>query len=316
MEENKSFVPLTERVRPSISAAAWLTLLASAGLWAATLVELFLPPGGAAARELFTVAVYYIPFVLLPVVVYAARRRGLTDGLRLNPMGNIITLLSVMTLAVLCVYAASAIDSLWVTLLDAIGLKEPVSALETGQGVSVTLLALTSAVVPAVCEELLFRGVVFSAFEGRGTWRAIWLSSAVFALMHGNLYGLPAYFLVGAMSAFIVFATDSLYSGMLFHTTYNAAILVIVHLVSAQAPDAAGAAAYSGIGLIVDVIMVLLMIAALIVPLNLRRRLAGIEPVPRSHERLTGREKLLLTAMLALMTIDLIVVQALTQLGL
>lgn len=315
MEDNH-FIPLTERERPSISAAAWLTLLASAGLWAGTLVELFVMPGTAAGRELFTVAIYYLPFVLLPVVLYGARRRGLSDGLRLNPMGSILSVISVMFLGVLCVYAASAIDSVWVSLLDAIGLKEPVSALETGPDISVTLQVVTSALVPAVCEELLFRGVVFSAFEGRGTWRAVWLSAAVFALMHGNLYGLPAYFLVGAMSAFIVFAMDSLYAGMLFHTTYNAAILVIVRLVSAQEPAAAEAAAYSGIGIALDVVMTFLMIAALVIPLNTRRVLAGIEPVPRNRQKLTGREKLLLIAMTALMVVDLTVVQVLTQLGL
>ena len=315
MEQNNNFIPLTERARPSVSAAAWLALLAAAGLWAATLLEIFFRPAGVAARELFTVVIYYIPFVLLPVILYGRRRRGLSDGLRLNPMGSILSTLSVMLLGVLCVYAASAIDSVWVGLLDAMGLKEPASGLETGPGISVTLQVVTSALIPAVCEELLFRGVVFSAFEERGTWRAIWLSAAVFALMHGNLYGLPAYFLVGAMSGFIVFAMDSLYAGMLFHTTYNAAILVIVHLISAQPPAAAEAAAISGIGVALDVIMTLLMIAGLVVPLNARRVLAGIEPVPRNRQGLTGREKALIIAMIALMAVNLVVIQVLTQMG-
>ena len=315
MEENNSIIQLADRPRPSIAAAAGMVMLAAAGLWVATLAELLIHPGAGLAGELWTDALYYLPFVLLPVIVYCMRREGLSDGLRLNPMRHIIAVFSVMLLGVVCVYAASALDALWVALLNAIGLTEPTVALDTGTNIPVTTQVITSAVIPAVCEELLFRGVVFSAFEKRGTWRAIWVSAALFALLHGNLFGLPAYFLVGVVSAFVVYALDSLYVGMLFHTAYNAAILVFVHLMSGY-DSVEAAEAVSPIPLAMNLVLVGMMMATLLMSLEGRRLISGIQPVPRRREPMPWREKLLVAAAVALMLVNTAIVQILTETGL
>ena len=116
MEQKNTFIPLTERRRPTVFAAAGLVLIAALGLWVGTLLSLALAPESAAMQELLTAVIYYLPFVLLPPILYGLKHRGLSDGLRLNPMPLLPTL-SVILLALMCVYAASAIDSLWVMLL-------------------------------------------------------------------------------------------------------------------------------------------------------------------------------------------------------
>ena len=47
---------------------------------------------------------------------------------------------------------------------------------------------LVAVLLPAVVEELFFRGVLFSALESCGTWPALILSSAAFAMIHGDLH--------------------------------------------------------------------------------------------------------------------------------
>lgn len=317
MEENTSlFIPLTERPRPTIFAATGLALLGAVGLWIATLLAIVIKPRTAAGQELFTSLLYYLPFTLLPVAVYALRHGGVSEGLRLNPMPLLPTA-TVILLALVCVYAASAVDSLWVMLLNLIGLHEPPTTVAADTSAGLTMQIIGTAAIPAVCEELMFRGMVFSAFERRGTRSAIWISAALFALTHWNPFGLPAYFMVGAISAFIVYALDSLYAGMLFHTVYNTAILVIMYMIAGRGDvPVEETGALSAISVALDIIMVGVMIVTMLLTLNVRRRVKGIEPVPPTKAPLLRKERVMLGALIAVLVISIIAVQILTEAGL
>ena len=313
--QNESLTPLAERARPSVAAACILVLISAAGLWLGSLMLPLFPVASPERAELLGALLYYLPFNALPLAVCLLRRRGLSEGLRLNPMPLLPTL-SVAFMAVLCVYGASAIDSLWVDLLGRIGLHEPWAGVEAAASPQLlTMQVIASAAIPAVCEELLFRGAVLSAFEGRGTRFGIWVSAALFALLHGNLFGLPAYLVVGAISGFIVYALDSLYAGMLFHTVYNAAILVIVYLVSGQELPEQAAAPVSPLAVALDVLFVGLMVGFTLMTLNLRRRAAGIEPIPRTRIPYNRKERWLMGVTLAVLLLNNVVSQALVEAG-
>ena len=315
MDSNYKIVPLPERPRPGIAPALAMVLAAAAGLWVTSLAAALLNPSLSLSGELVNALMFYLPFVILPVTLYSLRHRGLSDALRLNPM-PVLPALTVVFLGLLSVYIASGVDALWTALLSAAGLHPPEAALDVTTSRALTAQILLSAALPAVCEELLFRGVVFSAFEGRGTWRGVWLSSALFALMHGNLFGLPAYLLVGALSAYIVYALDSLYAGMLFHTVYNTAILVIMHMASGMPQAGEAAAALSPVSLVLDFIITGALIASSLMTLELRRRVSGIEPLPRSPEPLGRRNAWMLAAVTVLLVFNNLVIQFLTEAGL
>lgn len=310
-------MPLAERPRPTVFAACGMVALAAAGLWIASALAELLFPESELSEALLTGILYYLPFVLLPIVAYCTRMPGLSDGLRLNPM-PVMPTLSVMFLAVMCVYAASLVDSLWVTLISALGLHEPSTAVRAASAGGLTWQIIGTAAVPAVCEELLFRGVAFSAFERRGTRFGLWMSSILFALMHGNLFGLPAYLLVGAVSAYVVYALDSLYAGMLFHTVYNAAIVVILYLAAgmSEADAAAAVASTSAASILLDAAFVGMMILFTLRVLSLRRRAAGIQPVPRSREPFDTKTRIMFAAMALLLIVNCAVIQILTEAGL
>lgn len=89
-------------------------------------------------------------------------------------------------------------------------------------GASPSILALTVAsVVPAVCEEILFRGVIMSSFEPCGTSPAIIGSSLLFAFAHMSFEELPLYFFAGVVLAFSVYISRSLFTAIILHAVYN-----------------------------------------------------------------------------------------------
>jgi len=305
------YARLTEQKRPSLFAASGFVLLATAGLWLSSLLELVLPQG---ASGLVLNAAYYLPFVLLPMLLYARRNPGIGDAMRLNPPPA-LQLLAPVLLGIASVYLASALSALWEYGLDALGLRglSGVSLPQTER--ELMLMIVSTAALPAICEELLFRGFILSAWESRGTAYAIAVTSVLFALLHGNLYGLPAYLLVGAVSGYITFALDSVYAGIIYHTVYNAACLAIPYLLidSGEAAGSAEVAVSASMLLSValDFFMIMSMTAMLLIALRFRAKNLGIEPIPRIRRPLGGREKAMLLAAVAALVASIAMVQLL-----
>ena len=303
--EDPVYSRLTRAPRPSLTAAAALTLMATAGLWLTSLAVARLTADGAEQPALVNLA-FYVPFVLLPAALYMARRGGMGEALRLGPMPALSTL-TVALLAVMTVYAASAVSAGWEWLLAGFGLTPPASPEAPGSPQALTLAILTMAAVPAVCEELLFRGIVLSAWESRGTALAAGVSTLMFALIHGNLFGLPAYALVGGLAAYLVVLLDSLYAGITFHTVYNTACLVIAHLAQNHARSGDAPAGVDALGIALELAMVLLMMGMTLYALRLRSRAMGIQTIPRIRRPLSGREQLWTAAALAALVVTTLV---------
>lgn len=78
------------------------------------------------------------------------------------------------------------------------------------------------ALLPAIFEELSFRGVFFSEYKSvYGAWAGALLSGFLFGVYHMNMRQFVFAFLCGVLFAFIVEATDSIVSSMLLHFFIN-----------------------------------------------------------------------------------------------
>ena len=76
--------------------------------------------------------------------------------------------------------------------------------------------------IPAIGEELIFRGVILHGLKSRfSVWGSIALSSAMFPLFHMSLQQVFYQFLLGMIMAWIVLKTGSLISSMIVHFTSN-----------------------------------------------------------------------------------------------
>lgn len=297
-----------ERPRPSVFAATGIVLGAAIGLWIASFLATLIAPEGGARQEIAMNLIFYLPFILLPIALYGLRRRPSAEILRLNPM-PVLPTVTVVFLALMSVYAASSLDSLWTLALNALGLHAPKIDLAMESRADLTLAIITTAALPAIFEELLFRSFVFAAWEDRGTRLAMAVSTLMFALLHGNLFGLPAYLMVGAVSAYLVFSLDSLYAGITYHTVYNAAILVIMHLLSGTEVPQAEAAAVSVGSIAADLFITAALMMLLIRTLELRRRLTTqIRAIPRAKKPLRAREWAVLAALAIVMLGTMLIV--------
>lgn len=82
-------------------------------------------------------------------------------------------------------------------------------------------LFVAYAILPAICEELVFRGILCYEYENGGVARAVIFSSVFFALLHFNPVNILTYLFSGAILALILYASRSLVGSMLAHFLYN-----------------------------------------------------------------------------------------------
>lgn len=95
-----------------------------------------------------------------------------------------------------------------------------------GYMVGVNLIVL--ALIPAIGEELFFRGILYRIFENWTGKRhaAVWLTSFLFAVIHFQIFKvLPMAFLAGIF-AYLLFFSNSLWLGIGLHFLNNAMVVV------------------------------------------------------------------------------------------
>jgi len=91
-------------------------------------------------------------------------------------------------------------------------------------------------VVMPISEEALFRGYVFRFLSQRaGVATAYIVSAATFSAVHLHLPGVPTYFIVGLLFAWVCRRTGSLLAPMAGHVTYNGLALGLSLLAPAAA---------------------------------------------------------------------------------
>ena len=109
-------------------------------------------------------------------------------------------------------------------------------------GLIINLLLM--AVLPAISEELTFRGVLMNLFKVKGErlkvkgervpHLAIWCSAILFSAIHLQFYGFVPRMLMGALFGYMLVWTGSLWTPILMHFTNNA-MAVILYFVSLRA---------------------------------------------------------------------------------
>ncbi len=98
--------------------------------------------------------------------------------------------------------------------------KGYMDSLFAGSGGGVGLF-LSYCLVPAVCEELFFRGVVIGEYRKYGSFNAVLISTLYFTLMHFTAQGFVIYLFAGAVLGAAAVICRSVYPSMVLHTCFN-----------------------------------------------------------------------------------------------
>ena len=93
------------------------------------------------------------------------------------------------------------------------------------------LAVLLLAVLPAIVEELIFRGIIFNGLRQKfSAIVSIVLSGAMFSLFHLSIYNTFFQFILGVVLAWLVHYTGSIVYSMIYHFANNFTIVLISYL--------------------------------------------------------------------------------------
>lgn len=97
-------------------------------------------------------------------------------------------------------------------------------------GISFVPALLLIALVPAVCEELMFRGYIFTAFRQKMSLpKAIFFVSVLFGISHMSLIKIIPTAVLGAALAYAIYKADSIAASSLIHFLNNAVSVFILY---------------------------------------------------------------------------------------
>ena len=188
MSVNFTLPEMYDKRKPSVFAAMFLYMLATAGLLLAPLVayplsylfSLLFPNITLETLNCISQAVYFALFLLLPIVLYVKKHPSSAVIMRINPISAKEAAWCVLA-AVIGMFFVLYISFIWSILIEVFGGSIPDSGITLPKTAGGMLpMIIVFAVMTGVSEELLFRGVMLGAWEQKGSLRAMIISSMWF----------------------------------------------------------------------------------------------------------------------------------------
>lgn len=103
--------------------------------------------------------------------------------------------------------------------------------LYTGSGLQLAANILVMAMIPAVCEELMFRGWLLRRLaKCTSRHAAVLISAAVFSFIHFQFFGFVPRMLMGMALGYIYLYTGSLFAPILVHFMNNAVVVILSYV--------------------------------------------------------------------------------------
>lgn len=173
--------------------------------------------------RMWNVPVYFslilgeILFLLIPSIIYLViTRLPVKNTLRLNKI-NMASIAIIIILGLVSQPIAS-----FLALLSGLLFKNNVTTVFAQiKSLPLGVLICIMAVTPAICEEIAMRGIVFSGYRAVPIKKAALITGLMFGIMHLNPVQFLYAFALGALFAYIVNITNSIFASMLCHFVFN-----------------------------------------------------------------------------------------------
>jgi len=94
------------------------------------------------------------------------------------------------------------------------------------------LILLAVAITPAICEEVVFRGYIQSAYKNKSLLTMLLMNGFFFAIIHQSPQQFFYAFAMGIIFAYMVYATRSIRAGVIAHFIMNASSIMLAWIAS------------------------------------------------------------------------------------
>ncbi len=192
----------------------------SSYVWADIIYQLF--------YGLFYFLAFTLPVIVLRVMVGRSGDIYYSAKTELRLSGY---LPAIVLGGIFLIYVQSTLNAALISIFDYAAFSEQVIwGVEDLRGYGVVLKFIVAALVPAFCEEFLFRGAILSNLLPFGRTNAILISALLFAMMHQNAEQLLYAFAAGILLGVVYECTGSIWNCVFLHLMNNFSSIVITIL--------------------------------------------------------------------------------------
>lgn len=165
--------------------------------------------------------------LILPSVIYiVVNKIKLADAIRFKKMR-----ISSIILVILLSYLITPLMS-FINAISMLFVKNTTTSFigDIVEGNKYLLSLFIIALIPAIFEEAVYRGIFYNEYRKVNPLKAIILSAFLFGIMHGNFNQFAYAFAMGVVFALVIEATDSVLSTMIIHFFINGTSVTTLYL--------------------------------------------------------------------------------------
>ncbi len=216
MKNKKNKNKNQNRISGAAFTAPFLVLSVMVLLWAG---EFYVKRASAAGENVFLslCIVQAIAFLAPTLLYYQLKHRRLSTSVLISPMK--------INQGVFIIFASLLFFSgqilIRIITIKYFGVSAPSASVVPTENVPAIQPILALCVVPALCEEFFFRGVILSEYRSYGLARAVIISSVFFAFSHFSFSGFLIYIFTGLMLSFLTVVCRSVFPAIILHFVNN-----------------------------------------------------------------------------------------------
>lgn len=176
-------------------------------------------------------AITELLLILAPAIFFLYQKKlPILESLQLRPISIGISLQSI-AIGITSWGIAAGIIVLTIPIL---GSPPSVPELVPQSSWDLLWVLLIAALLPGLCEEILFRGVLQGILSRKGQWTGVVITAFLFAVFHLNPWNLLPAFFLGVVFGVLVVRTGSLIPAILAHIAANATAFTVAYIFQDQ----------------------------------------------------------------------------------
>ena len=200
-------------------------------LLVATIIKLVFPNISDKAYNYISLALNQIGFLLLFVMYNKLTKTDSYSANKIKFNLNIWQILICIAVGIVALYGFNYLVSYLEWILTKNGyVSSSFSFLDVSNFGVFFASTIVVCVLPAICEELIFRGVILNGYKKYGKTLMIIFSGLLFSLMHLSIEQSIYQFVLGMVMACVVMTTGTIVSSMITHFFNNFLIIFLAFL--------------------------------------------------------------------------------------
>lgn len=185
------------------------------------------------AQVLASYACAQIAFLTVPLIYLKTKKIPLSLALPTERKLKVVPLLLLIPITIGAFMQNTLLAVAFGWLMEALGLTPSVAMPSLDGALNIILAIVVVAIMPALGEEITYRGIMLSAYKNKGLFKACLLSGLIFSLSHFNPAQLVHQFILGVILAYLVASTGNIWYAIITHFINNVLALFVGEIIPA-----------------------------------------------------------------------------------